>query len=84
MKCKTTESSSNPFPIIAQQNPDEIHKSKRDPKQERQKRRGLWNTISQTDAGLLGIDVEEDTLVANFGLGGEADEAADVGICRPI
>lgn len=39
-------------------------------------------TISKADAGFLGVDVEEDPLVPDLALGGEADEAPDVRVHR--
>lgn len=44
---------------------------------ERERQNG---TVSQTDGGFLGVDVKEEALVADFGFGNQADEAADVGI----
>lgn len=40
-------------------------------------------TIAQADAGLLGIDVKENAFIANFGLGSQADQAAEIRISRP-
>ena len=40
------------------------------------------STVSQTDAGLLSVDVEKDPFVSNLALGGEAYQAADVGVAR--
>jgi translation elongation factor EF-1alpha len=40
-------------------------------------------TISQADAGLLGIDVKENAFIANFGLGSQANQATEIRISRP-
>lgn len=87
MKCKTTQHIPKPgyhrkkkiLNLHSNRNPVEIDKRKANPE-----RSGFCYTISQADAGFFGIDVEEDTLVANFGLGGQANQAAEVRICRPI
>lgn len=46
--------------------------------------RANTSTVSQTDAGFLGVDVEQDPLVADFTLGGQADQASYVGVGRRL
>jgi len=52
------------------------------PDPSRKRREGASFTVPEPDAGLLGVDGVEDTLVPDLALGREADHAPDVRLRR--
>ena len=38
------------------------------------------NTVAKTDAGFFGVDVKKNAFIADFRLGGQANQTTDVGI----